>query len=99
MRAAASAANGVPGVVAEVDGEITVVRLILDGARIREIAVVPNPEKVGRVTRLRTGRVRRLDSCGRRATDGAVLQRLSRHRKGSGCVGRATRPRPPRPPG
>jgi RNA polymerase sigma-70 factor (ECF subfamily) len=54
VRAAVTAVNGVPGVVAEVDGEISVMSLILDGGRIGEIAVVRNPEKVGLVRRSRT---------------------------------------------
>jgi hypothetical protein len=54
VRAAVTAVNGAQGVVAEVDGEISVVSLILDGGRIGEIAVVRNPEKVGRVRRSRT---------------------------------------------
>jgi hypothetical protein len=46
VRVAVMEVNGVPGIVIDDDGEISVVSLILDGGRIREIAVVRNPEKV-----------------------------------------------------
>jgi hypothetical protein len=42
----------------------TFASLMLDGGRIREIAVVRNPEKVGRVNARAPGRVRRLDKRG-----------------------------------
>jgi hypothetical protein len=55
VRAAVTAVNGVPGVVAEVDCEISVVSHDRRRQPDPRIAVVRNPEKVGRATRSCTG--------------------------------------------